>query len=172
MKQSEEKSEREIELEERVGELKARKEELEGTVLEYEYRLKIKQRPPEKITLKEYLARLYDGSTRGEIIEKGIRRNYIVTDAKLVSFDFTDSLWKRACSLGYALYVYLSDTDGKVTKFKYFCPKKSRSNFEEMLNPLVDTCPQVIVQSTSTRIHFIRGLVKEDGGKVYFDNIH
>jgi len=168
MEKSDGKSEREKELEEIVGQLEEEKRQLEATVLEYQYRTGEKKRPPEEITLKDYLTGLYNLSTRSNFVGE----NFIVTDATLTSFDFTDSLWKRVCSLGYALYVYLSDTDGKVTRFKHFCPKSSRLAFEEMLNPLVNTYPQVIVQSTSTRIHFIRGLVKKDGEKVYFDNIH
>ena len=147
--------------------LRERKTELEGKVAEYELRLGINQ-PLKEMTLKDYVSKLYDRSTRGKIIDGG---KHVLSDAKLVGFEFTDKLLARIKSLGYAMYIDLADEDGKVTRFKRFCSKKDKSKFEELLNPLIGYCPRFTVESYSTSCRFVEGIKQEEGKTLYFDKL-
>jgi hypothetical protein len=163
-----EKTERELELEQRIA-------ELEGVVLEYQYKLGEKPMPPQSKTLKEYLALLYDPSTKEDTIKKGSNSGFIITDA-VFNFDFSDGLWARLKNLGpYSLNVYLSykDEKGKTrpVKFKYFCSKRKKSAFEKRLAPLVGKVYPFVVSSTSAKCHFVEGFVKEDGEIFYFRTV-
>jgi len=163
------------ELEERVRELEEENQGLKDQLLEYQYKTGERPRPPQKKTLKEYLALLNNYSTRGDTIDKGKKSGFIITDGAF-DFDFSDGFWARLSNLGiYSLNVYLSyaNEDGKTKtiKFKYFCSKRKKSALEEMLSSLVRKVCPFVVSSTSTSYHFVQGLVQEDGNILYFDDI-
>ena len=77
--------------------------------------------------------------------------------------------FSRLRSLGYAIYIYLSDDDGNITRFKHFCSKKDKPKFEELLNPLVGSYPKFAVESTAASCRFVKGVEQERDKIFYFD---
>jgi hypothetical protein len=146
--------------------LREERTELEAQVLTYEYRLGIKSRPPQEITLNGYLTRLNNQNTKGNTIKEGKESGFILTNARVTGFGFKRD-W--IFFLHY-LYVDVSDNEGNNVRLIHWCSKKYQPVFNEILTPYVGNVPPVIVESTSTRYHFIDGIVQDDK-ELRFDNL-